>query len=224
CRMFAASCDCTVVSVDYRLAPEHPFPAAVDDAFAAYRGLLEELGPQAAPRIAVGGESAGATLAIVTSLLARDGALPVPAAQLLICPTAVGRRDTDSKREYGEGFFLSRSDLEWFYDQYARERDVDADFRFAPVAARTLAALPRTLIGAAECDPLHDDAATLAGALTNAGVDVRFDDHAGLTHSFFHMGGFIARAREAHAQACAFLDEAWRLAAARAHDQPILRA
>jgi acetyl esterase/lipase len=80
------------------------------------------------------------------------------------------------------------------------------------------------LIVAAQCDPLHDDAAALATALANAGVDVRFDDHAGLTHSFFHMGGFIARAREVHAQTCTFLDEAWRLAAARAQDQPILRA
>jgi len=224
CRMFAAVCDCTVVSVDYRRAPEHPFPAAVDDAIAAYRALLDELGTQAAQRIAVAGESAGATLALVASLLARDDVLPVPAAQLLICPTAVGRRDSDSKREFGEGFFLSRKDLEWFYDQYAGERDVDDDFRFAPIAARTLAGLPRALIVAAQCDPLHDDAAALASALTDAGVNARFDDHPGLTHSFFHMGGFIARAREVHAQACAFLDEAWRLAAAGARDQPIPRA
>jgi len=220
CRMFAAVCDCTVVSVDYRLAPEHPFPAAVDDAFAAYRALLDEIGAQAAHRIAVAGESAGATLALVTTLLARDDALPLPAAQLLIGPTAIGWRDTASKSQYGEGLFLSRNDLEWFYEQYAGERDLDADFRFAPIAAPTLAGLPRTLIVAAECDPLHDDAAALATALGKVGADVRFDDHAGLTHSFFHMGGFITRARDAHAQACAFLDQAWRSGAPPAHDQP----
>src|SRR4051794_6863073 len=125
CRMFAAVCDCTVVSVDYRLAPEHAFPAAVDDAFAAYRALLDEIGAQAAHRIVLAGESAGATLALVTTLLARDDVLPLPAAQLLIGPTAVGWRDTASKRQYGEGLFLSRNDLEWFYEQYAGKRDLD---------------------------------------------------------------------------------------------------
>ena len=209
CRMFTAVCGCNVVSVNYRLAPEHPFPAAVDDAFGAYRALLDASGGDA-DRIVVSGESAGATLALVTSLLARDHAVPTPAAQLLIGPTALGRRDTESKRRFGEGLFLSAKDLEWFYDQYTGGRDLDNDFRFAPIAAANLGNLPRTLIVAAGCDPLHDDAVALASALSSAAVDVQLDEHAGLTHSFFHMGGFVSRARAAHQEACAFLDHAWR--------------
>ena len=210
CRMFAAACACTVVSVEYRLAPEHPFPAAVDDAFGAYRALLAELGGASAARsIAIAGDSAGGTLALVTSLLARDASVPLPAAQLLVYPIALGRRETASKSLYGEGLFLTMQDLRWFHAQYTGERDLDADFRFAPIAAASLAGLPRTFIMAAQCDPLHDDAVALAAALADARNDVRCEVYAGMTHGFFQMGGFVARAREAHRDACAVLAGAW---------------
>ena len=211
CRMFAAGCACTVVSVGYRLAPEHPFPAAVDDAFGAYRALLAELqGASAGRSIAIAGDSAGGTLALVASLLARDAAMPLPAAQLLVYPTALGRRETASKARYGDGLFLTLQDLRWFYAQYAGERDLDADFRFAPIAATSLAGLPRTFIAAAQCDPLHDDAVALDAALAAAGNDVRCEVYPGMTHGFFQMGGFVARARAAHRDACTFLVDAWR--------------
>jgi len=210
CRMFAAACACTVVSVEYRLAPEHPFPAAVDDAFGAYRALLDELGDAPAARpIAIAGDSAGGTLALVTSLLARDASVALPAAQLLVYPIALGRRQTASRTLFGEGLFLTLQDLRWFCAQYAGERDLDADFRFAPIAATSLAGLPRTFIAAAQCDPLHDDAVALAAALADARNDVRCEVYAGMTHGFFQMGGFVARARTAHRDACAFLADAW---------------
>ena len=210
CRMFAASCSCTVVSVGYRLAPEHPFPAAVDDAFDGYRFALDRACATGTPRpFAVGGSSAGATLAMVTALLARDRNDPLPCAQLLVCPTALGRRQTASKRDFGEGLFLSLQDLDWFYDQYTSGRNLDGDFRFAPIAASRLSGLPPAFIVAAECDPLRDDAAALAAALSGAGNRVRSEVYAGMIHDFFHMGGLVQRARSAHRDACSFLADSW---------------
>lgn len=209
CRMFAANCSCTVVSVGYRLAPEHRFPAAVDDAFDAYRFALGRVRAGTPRQLAIAGSSAGATLALVATLVARDRSEPLPCAQLLICPTALGRRETDSKREFGEGLFLSAQDLNWFYDQYTSGRELDGDFRFAPVAASDLSGLPPTLVIAAECDPLRDDAAALASALAGAGDRGRYDVYAGMIHDFFHMGGLVQRARGAHRDACAFLVDAW---------------
>jgi acetyl esterase len=216
CRMFAFECRCTVVSVEYRLAPEHPFPAAVDDAFDACSEILQESGGRAAAsRTIIAGESAGATLSLVTALTARDRDLALPAALCLVYPSALGRRETASKARYGEGLFLTRDDLDWFFVQYSGGRDLDGDFRFAPIAARSFAGLPRTYIAAAECDPLHDDAVALADALTAAGCRVQLRDYDGLTHGFFHMGGFVARARSAHRDAVAFLLDAWREAEVR---------
>ena len=210
CRMLAFECRCTVVSVEYRLAPEHPFPAAVDDAFDAYCAVLHKLDDSAAgPRTIIAGESAGATLSLVTALLARDQTLALPAALYLVYPTVLGRRETASKTRYGEGLFLTHADLDWFYAQYSGGRDLDNDCRFAPIAATSLEALPPTYIAAAECDPLHDDGVALSEALGAAGCRVRFEDFKGLTHGFFHMGGFVARTREAHREGVEFLLNAW---------------
>lgn len=214
CRMFAFECRCTVVSVEYRLAPEHPFPAAVDDAFGAYAAVLRAMGDSSVSRTILAGESAGATLSLVSALLARDQHVALPAALYLVYPSVVGSRETASKTRYGEGLFLTLDDLRWFYAQYAGNRDLDDDFRFAPIAARSLTGLPRTFLAAAECDPLHDDAVALAGALTAAGCRLQFRDYAGLTHGFIHMGGFVARARGAHRDAVEFLLDAWREAEA----------
>ena len=205
CRMFAANCACTVVSVGYRLAPEHPFPAAVEDAVDAYRWLLAQTasGSEVLPILA--GDSAGATLALVTSILARDNALPLAAAQLLVYPTALGRCETDSKKRFGEGLFLSLRDLCWFYDQYTAGRDLDGDFRFAPALSPRLDSLPPTFILAAECDPLRDDAIALHAALACAGSEARINVHSGMTHGFFQMGGFVERTRETHREACDFI-------------------
>ena len=216
CRMLAFECRCTVVSVEYRLAPEHPFPAAIDDAFDAYCAVLQKLDDNAAAsRTIIAGESAGATLSLVTALLARNQRLALPAALYLVYPPVLGRRETASKTRYGEGLFLTHADLDWFYAQYSGGRDLDNDFRFAPIAVPSFEGLPRTYIAAAECDPLHDDAVALFKALTDGGCRVQFEDLKGLTHGFFHMGGFVSRAREAHRQAVEFLLDAWREVEAR---------
>ncbi|MDA8108227.1 MAG: alpha/beta hydrolase [Betaproteobacteria bacterium] len=209
CRMFAARCGCRVFSAGYRLAPEHPFPAAVDDAVRAYDWALARLGEGAErpANLAIAGDSAGATLAAVVSLRAREADLPLPAAQILVYPSAIGRRPSASKQQFAEGHFLTLNDLEWFYRNYTQGRDRDDDPRFAPVAARTLAGQPRCLIIAAECDPLADDARAYAGALAGAGNDVSLEVFPGMIHGFFNMGGMVRGARAAHALAARFLSE-----------------
>ncbi|MGC1816908.1 MAG: alpha/beta hydrolase [Casimicrobiaceae bacterium] len=210
CRMFAAQCGFPVYSVGYRLAPEHPFPAAVDDALHAYRRVLSQLrdGSAWASRLAVGGDSAGGTLAAVVSLLAADADLPAPAAQVLVYPSTVGHRPSASKQRFAEGHFLTLSDVDWFYRNYTQGRDLDGDLRFAPVAAPNLRAQPRSLIISAQCDPLADDARAYADALSSAGNDVRHQTFAGMIHGFFNMGGVVPAALEAHAVAIRFLVDA----------------
>ena len=203
CRMLAVRSGMTVISVAYRLAPEAPFPAAVDDAFAAYQWLRTKL-ERGAP-VVLGGDSVGATLALVTALLARDCSMQMPAALLLAYPTVAGRRPSESKARYAEGHFLELADLNWFYDNYAGPADLDMDFRFAPIAATTLRGLPPTWIALAELDPLRDDGRGLACALRDAQVNTIETEYAGLVHGFLQMGGVVPAATRAHADALAFL-------------------
>ena len=210
CRMFAARCGFPVYSAGYRLAPEHPFPAAVDDALHAYRRVLSQLceGSTRSQRVAVGGDSAGGTLAAVVSLFAHEHELPPPAAQLLVYPGTIGHRPSASKQRFAEGHFLTLNDVDWFYRNYTQGRDLDDDPRFAPVAARNLRAQPRSLIIAAQCDPLADDARAYADALASAGNEVQHEVFPGMIHGFFNMGGVVPAALEAHAVAIRFLADA----------------
>lgn len=210
CRMFAASCGCRVFSVGYRLAPEHPFPAAVDDARRAYRWALSRLDGDARQpaRLVVAGDSAGGTLAAVVSLLARDDGLPLPRAQILVYPSTIGCRPSATKERFADGHFLTLNDVDWFYRNYTQGRDLDGDPRFAPVAARDLRAQPPSLVVAAECDPLADDARRYADALSRAGNEVALEVVPGMIHGFFNMGGLVPRARDAHARAARFLSQA----------------
>jgi acetyl esterase len=207
CRLLAARCGLRVFSAGYRLAPEHPFPAAVEDALQAYRWSLARLGENAA-RLVVAGDSAGGTLAAVVSLLARDAGLPAPAAQILVYPSTIGSRPSASKSRYAEGHFLTLSDVDWFYRHYTQGRELDHDPRFAPAAARDLRGQPRSLIIAAECDPLADDSRAYAEALAGAGNDVGLEVFPGMIHGFFNMGGVVPRARAAHDLAARFLSRA----------------
>ncbi|GAA1886548.1 alpha/beta hydrolase [Actinomadura bangladeshensis] len=185
CRDLAAATGCAVLNVGYRLAPEHPFPAAVDDAWAVLASAVREpdrygIVPGA---VAVAGDSAGGNLAAAVALLARDRGLPL-AHQLLVYPVTDTAMDTPSWREYGTGYGLDARSLARFMDLYRGGAD-PADARLAPLRAPDLAgAAPATVI-TAECDILRDEAEAYAHRLAAAGVPVELRRFDGVVHSFF---------------------------------------
>ncbi|MBN9460949.1 MAG: alpha/beta hydrolase [Burkholderiales bacterium] len=210
CRMLALGADCLVYSVDYRLAPEHPFPAAADDAFESLEWLHREAGALGVDpaRIAVGGDSAGGTLAAASAIHARDRGWPL-ALQLLVYPGLSSRQDTDSYRRYARGYLLDIDTVQWFFAHLLRDERDRHDWRFAPLLADDLRGVTPAWIGAAEYDPLVDEDRAYAQRLREAGVAVTFIQYDGMIHSFFQYGGFVPTARQAHADACAALREAF---------------
>jgi len=199
CRTLADLAPCAVVSVDYRLAPEHKFPAAVDDAIAATRWVARagsELGIDGG-RIAVGGDSAGGNLAAVAALLARDEGGPRLALQTLIYPATDMAADTASHLRYAEGHLLTREAILWFRANYLRDAADEADWRASPLKAADLSRLPPAYVITAGFDPLVDEGRAYADRLAAAGVPVTYECFEGMVHGFVTMGGAIAAARHA---------------------------
>ncbi|WP_299202008.1 alpha/beta hydrolase [uncultured Amphritea sp.] len=191
---------CLIVQVDYRLAPEHPYPAAVEDSYAALCWLADaasELG-FAPGQIALAGDSAGANLAAVCALLARDNAGPSVRQQTLIYPTASGP-DTryDSYDKYGEGYTLTNRSMVYFMEHYLAGNVEPVDFRFAPLEAANLSGLPPTLIQVAGFDPLRDEGMAYAEALKHAGCSVSLTEYPQLAHGYISMSGAVAAAGRA---------------------------
>ena len=211
CRKLSLSADCIVVSVDYRLAPEHRFPAGVVDSFAALKwaaGHAREIGGDPS-RIAIGGDSAGGNLAAVCAILARDAGEPDLAFQLLVYPRTAPDEDSASHHALAEGYMLTRKVILWFHDHYsANDADRD-DFRYAPLIAKDLSRLPPALIIVGEYDPLRDDGIAYASRLRSAGCVVELADYAGMVHPFFSMGGAIDAGRRAMTQATGALRRAF---------------
>jgi acetyl esterase len=209
CRVLCNESGFRVVSVDYRLAPEHPFPAAVDDCFAATHWIASnaaELGIEVG-RLAVGGDSAGGNLAAVVAQLARSGG-PAIAFQLLIYPVAqLGAPDTPSMRENAKGYFLEKEGMDWFTRLYAPNKDHRNDPRLSPLRCPDLSGLPPAYLITAGFDPLRDEGKAYADALDKAGVPVTYVNYPGMVHGFFSMRGFIPKAREAIAAAAAAMRE-----------------
>jgi len=211
CRMLANQADCIVVSADYRLAPECKFPAAVEDCVAAFKWVAlhaVEFGadPQA---IAIGGDSAGANLATVVAILARDAGHPKIAFQLLIYPCAAPEPETPSHYKFAEGYVLSRNTITWFFRLYQRSRADSNDFRFAPLIADDLANLPPALVLVAGYDPLRDEGVDYAKRLIEAGNRVRLVNYEGMIHGFILMGGAVDDAKRAVAESAQALREAF---------------
>jgi acetyl esterase len=214
CRMFARDGRCAVLSVDYRLAPEYKFPTAVDDAFDALSWLhahAAEYGVDAA-RLAVGGDSAGGTLATVCAVLAREAGIEL-VLQLLIYPGATGYQQTDSHSRLANGFLLSGDTIQWFFNQYVRDKSDRDDWRFAPLDGKRNApdfsGLAPAWIATAEYDPLSDEGDAYAEKLRAAGNQVALKRYPGMIHEFFKMGGFVPDVAEAHADAAAALRAAF---------------
>jgi acetyl esterase len=209
CRALAHGAGCAVVSVDYRLAPEHKYPAAVEDCYAVTRWLAESgaaLGVDPA-RLAVGGDSAGGTLATVVALWARDRGGPALACQLLIYPVTDYMPDFPSRLE--NGYFLSNADLEWAWHHYLPSGADAADPSVAPLRAADLAGLPPAVIITAEFDPLHDEGNLYADRLRSAGVPTVLARYDGMVHGFVSMAGVIERGKDALDQAAGDLRAAF---------------
>jgi acetyl esterase len=203
-RTLCRSTGCVVVSIDYRLAPEHPFPAAVDDAVAAVEWLAthwDEFGGDG--RIAVAGDSAGANLAAVAALHMRDKDTKALAAQLLIYPALDSDGSYPSRIENGSGYFLESAGIDWFAGHYLPDPTSRSDPRASPLRAADLSGLPSTVIATAEFDPLRDEGEAYAEALRRAGVPVVLERCAGLTHGFFDMADTAPSTRPHVDKVCA---------------------
>jgi acetyl esterase/lipase len=189
CRFLALEVPATVISVGYRLAPEHPFPAAVDDALAAFQWAAEDstrLGVNAS-RIAVAGDSAGGNLAAAVSLLARDAGGPSPAMQALIYPVTDAVGGQRSRDEFAKGFLLTKADMDWFERHYLPPGADHADPRVSMLRASDLSGLPPAYVATAGFDPLRDEGEGYAKRMEEAGVEVVLRRHSGLIHGFANM-------------------------------------
>jgi acetyl esterase len=199
CRQIAAEANAVVIAVDYRLAPEHPFPAAIDDAWSATTWIAEhaeELGIDR-ERIAVGGDSAGGGLAAVVALMARDSQQLRLALQVLVYPVTDLRAESESYSTFAEGYFLTRAAMQWYIRQYAPTPEAIADWRASPLLAQEVHDVAPALVIAAELDPLCDEGDAYARRLQAARVPVEYHSLEGMIHGFLPMGGRIDAANRA---------------------------
>jgi acetyl esterase len=204
-RVLCAGAGCLVASVDYRLAPEHKFPAAVDDAFAATQWLAANaVSIGADPNaVAVGGDSAGANIAAVVALMARDADGPALVAQHLVYPVADYACQSPSYKTYAVGHGpVTEAGMFWFQDHYLRGPDDIADWRASPLKAPDLSGLPPVLMITAECDVLHDEGVAFAEALAAAGTPVEHIDWPGMIHGFFSFAPLLDEGKAAQRLAC----------------------
>lgn len=212
CRELARLSGCAVASLEYRLAPEHRFPVAANDAWDALTWIAEQgaaWGLDTA-RLAVGGDSAGGTLAAACALQARDAGLDL-ALQLLFYPGCAAWQDSPSHRRYGHGLLLDTELITYFFSQYLRSDADRMDPRFAPLQADDVDGVAPAWFGLAECDPLVDEGLAYADKLRAAGVAVDLQLYRGVTHEFIKMGRALPEARQAHADAALALRQAFNL-------------
>ena len=211
CRCLCVDTGSAVISVDYRLAPEHPFPAAPEDCYASLEWLAREapsLGFDSS-RIVVAGDSAGGNLAAAVTLMARERGGPRVARQVLIYPVTDHSFDTGSYSAFAEGYWMGREDMEWVWDLYlGDDAAAGGDLRASVLRATDLSGLPPAVVVTAGCDVLHDEAVAYADRLQAAGVEVMVMPHPGQVHGFWSCGGVTSLPREVNARIAAALDGA----------------
>jgi acetyl esterase len=200
CRQLANGARCAVYSVDYRMGPEFPFPAAVDDCVAATRYVAGRH-----KQVAVGGDSAGGNLATVVALHARDAGAPKIAFQLLIYPATDQRAQHPSIRKNGEGYLLTRKSMEYFQAQYLPRKADFLDWRASPLLAKSLAGLAPAYLITAGYDPLVDEGREYAERLARDGVEVAYREYPDMVHGFILFGGVLDTANAAVSECCAKL-------------------
>lgn len=199
CQVLAAASQCAILSVDYRLAPEHPFPVPVEDCYAATRWAADNcarLLGTALPLV-VGGDSAGGNLAAAVTLMARDRSGPALACQLLIYPSTDSDLNSDSYQRYSTGGLLSSDLMRWFWDQYVADKTARANPLISCLRAESLAGLPHTMVEIAAHDPLRSDGERYAERLAAEGVPVTERHWHGLCHGFFQMATILPPAGDA---------------------------
>jgi acetyl esterase len=213
-RSLANVADCTVISVDYRLAPEHKFPKAFDDCWAAVKWVVDNAASLVVDpnRVAVGGDSAGGNLAAaVCQMAAREGA-PKLTYQVLFYPVADLSLSHDSFKRAGTGFNLTLAAMSWFRDLYLNDSKEADDWRASPLRAQDLKNVPPAYVTTAGCDPLCDEGEAYAKLLERNGVPVKFRHFPGQMHGFVAMSGFVAAADQALSDVGAELKRVWKTA------------
>jgi acetyl esterase/lipase len=209
CRWLTANSECIVVSVEYRMGPEHKFPAAVEDAMTATEWAIRnatEIGADAG-RIGIGGDSAGANLATVVSILMRDKNISAIKTQLLIYPATDMSMSHASHKLFGEGYRLTRPLMVWSVANYLRDGRDMLDFRASPLLAKDLSNLPPALIMTAGFDPLRDEGEAYANKLRESGVAVKYVCYEGMIHGFIGMPNVVDTSKTALLDSSAYLKE-----------------
>lgn len=207
CRRLANRSRCQVISVDYRLAPEHPFPAPIEDGVASFRHIRDTAAAfeADATRIAVGGDSAGGLIAAVICQACKSAGEAGPAFQMLIYPATDSSQETASRKAFAEGYFLTKELMDWFWQAFVPSGTDLADLRLSPLLATDVAGLPPAFVLTAGFDPLRDAGRAYADRLIDAGIKTTYVNYPGTIHGFFSLTRFLKQGIKANDEAAAVL-------------------
>jgi acetyl esterase len=207
CRRLANRSRCQLISIDYRLSPEHPFPAPIDDGVATFRHIRDNAAAFGADakRLAVGGDSAGGAIAAVLCQVLRDAGERGPAFQMLIYPATDSSKQSASRVAFAEGYFLTKDLMDWFWKAYVPAGTDLADLRLSPLLAKDFKGLPPAFVLTAGYDPLRDEGRAYADRLIDAGIKTTYVNYPGTIHGFFSLTRFLSQGLKANDEAAAVL-------------------